>query len=174
MILSVEKKYTTSTTNTTLLGGGVSNDANHISAPSREAVGLQLAIDKALKTSMKTAKEIDFISAHGTATIYNDEMEAKGFYAKGLADVPLNSFKGYWGHTLGAAGILEAIMAYHSVSNNVLFPSQGYTDLGVSQPINVIKKIEKQSLKTCLKTTSGFGGCNGAVIFEKRDVYGQG
>ena len=150
-----------------ILGGSISNDANHISGPSRTGSGLQQAIRSALTTSGNP--EVDFISAHGTATLYNDEMEAKAFNAVGLNEVPLNSFKGYWGHTLGAAGVLEIVASCASMRNNTLIQSAGYANSGVSLPLNIIEARESADIQTCLKTSSGFGGCNGAVVLQKYD-----
>ena len=147
--------------------GGVSNDANHISGPSRTGEGLQLAIKSALNAGVAVDK-IDYISAHGTATLYNDEMEAKAFHALNLEKVPMNSFKGYWGHTLGAAGVLESIIAYNCLKNNQLLPSFGFKNMGVTMPLNVIRANKTTDLQTVLKTSSGFGGCNAAVIFQKK------
>lgn len=149
-------------------GGASSNDANHISSPSRDGYGLLLAIEKARAVAqLEAVKQIDYISAHGTATRYNDEMEAKAFNTAGLANVPLNSMKGYWGHTLGAAGLIESVMAIQSLQQNILFPSKGFEQIGISKPLNIITKFKNAPLQTCLKTASGFGGCNAALIFHK-------
>jgi 3-oxoacyl-[acyl-carrier-protein] synthase I len=148
-----------------LLGGGsVSNDANHISGPSRTGEELFLAIGRALKQSGISADEIDFISAHGTATRYNDEMEAKAFHLASMEEIPTNSLKGYYGHTLGAAGILESIVTIHSMKENIIFPTLGFTTPGTEMPINIVKEIKRVKLNKCLKTASGFGGCNAALI----------
>ncbi len=150
-----------------VLGGAGSNDANHISGPSRTGEGLYLAIRQAMENACTIAGEIDTISAHGTATDYNDEMEAKAFSTAGLENVPLNSYKGYIGHTLGAAGVIEAAIALQSLRSNMLIRSAGYEEHGVTKNIKVIREPEKKVLATCLKTASGFGGSNAAVIFRK-------
>jgi len=111
--------------------------------------------------------QIDYISAHGTATPFNDEMEAIVLNRLGLENVPVNSLKGYYGHTLGASGLLETIIGIQSVLESKLFTSQGFDTLGVSQSINVIQKNEVKNNDYFLKTASGFGGCNTAVLFEK-------
>jgi 3-oxoacyl-[acyl-carrier-protein] synthase-1 len=147
-----------------LAGGSVSNDANHISGPSRTGEELWLAISRSMKQAGVSAEEIDFISAHGTATRYNDEMEAKAFHLAHLEDVPVNSFKGYYGHTLGAAGILESILTTHSMKEKILLPTLGFSDSGTEKPVNIIKELKPATLKTCLKTASGFGGCNAAIM----------
>lgn len=148
-------------------GGGLSNDANHISGPSRTGEELGFAIRQAMEEAEIDATMIDFISAHGTATIYNDEMEAKAFNMMHLNHVPLNSLKGYYGHTLGAAGVLETIISAESLKRDELIPTAGFEQMGVTQSVNVIKQLEHRRLSTCLKTASGFGGCNAAIILQK-------
>ncbi|PZR32316.1 MAG: beta-ketoacyl synthase [Azospira oryzae] len=150
-----------------ITGGGLSNDANHISGPSRTGEELNAAIQQALREAGIRKEEVDFISAHGTATRYNDEMEAKAFSLAGMENIPLNSLKGYVGHTLGAAGVLESIISIHALQNNELLPSLGYEESGLDQPLNVITKSEQKEMSICLKTASGFGGCNAAIIFKK-------
>ena len=150
-----------------LIGDASTNDANHISAPSRTGEGLYKSIQQALKESKLSASEMDYLSAHGTATIFNDEMEAVAFSRAGLEKVPVNSFKGFYGHTLGASALLETILTKHSLLNNELYPSLNFEELGVSKPLNIIQKIEKKELKIALKTASGFGGCNLAMILKK-------
>ena len=114
-----------------LLGGGsVSNDANHIFRSFPHGEELWLAIRRSLEQSGVDAKDIDFISAHGTATRYNDEMEAKAIHLASMEKIPLNSLKGYYGHTLGAAGILESIITIHSMKENIIFPHWDFQLLG--------------------------------------------
>jgi 3-oxoacyl-[acyl-carrier-protein] synthase-1 len=153
-------------TNYILVGEGFStNDANHISGPSRTGEGLFIAIDRLLK---KSPLNVDYISAHGTATLYNDEMESIAITRARLQSVPINSFKGYWGHTLGAAGIIESIMGIWSIKNGVILNTKGYNVSGVTNPIFIINKPVKKEINTCLKIASGFGGCNAALIFYKK------
>jgi 3-oxoacyl-[acyl-carrier-protein] synthase-1 len=164
IILSTNKRYAQ---NIQVLGGSVSNDANHISGPSRTGKELSFAIDQSLKEADLSVNEIDFISAHGTATPYNDEMEAKAINLSGLQSVPLNSLKGYYGHTLGAAGLIESIISIQSLKERLLLPTSGYDESGVTQAVNVISKSQSIQAKNFLKTASGFGGCNAAVVFGK-------
>lgn len=151
-----------------ILGDATCNDANHISGPSRTGEGLYRSVKAAMKEAKVTAKEIDYISAHGTATSFNDEMEAIAFSRLEMEQVPLNSLKGYFGHTLGASGLLETIVGMYSMEKNTLFISKGFDELGVSKNINIIKSNTPKKLNTFLKTASGFGGCNTAVIFKKQ------
>ncbi len=151
-----------------IVGGATSNDANHISGPSRTGEGLVNAIEHAFTQHKISANEIDFISAHGTATPYNDEMEAIAFSRTNLDSVPLNSFKGYYGHTLGAAGVLETVLTSLSMKKSLLVKSFGYATHGVSRPVNVISENTSKEIRTSLKVASGFGGCNAAMILRKK------
>lgn len=148
-----------------LEGGASANDANHISGPSRTGEGLFQAATKALEGNRK----VDLISAHGTATPYNDDMESHAISRLGLKDVPVNSFKGYFGHTLGAAGIIETILTKHSMLNNYIFPSLGLINKGIAQDINVINAPIEREINTALKLASGFGGCNAAIVLKKHE-----
>ncbi len=146
-------------------GTGSYNDANHISGPSRTGEGLYRSIQTALKESER--KTIDFISVHGTATLYNDEMESIALQRSGLLDVETNSFKGYYGHTLGASGILETILSIHSLKNGKLIKSLGFEEQGTTHPMNILKTNADKDIRSFLKTASGFGGSNIATIFSK-------
>jgi 3-oxoacyl-[acyl-carrier-protein] synthase I len=148
-------------------GAASSNDANHISGPSRTGEELALAINNALKEASMKPGDISYISAHGTATLYNDEMESKALALSGLRDIPVNSFKGYWGHTLGGAGIIESVIAARSAADNFLFRSAGFSSPGVPESINIIREHTPAPVDNVLKTASGFGGCNAAIIFKK-------
>ena len=150
-----------------VIGDGSINDANHISGPSRTGEGLFRSIQSALSEANINSEAIDYISAHGTATPFNDEMEAIAFNRLGLENVPVNSLKGYYGHTLGASGLLETVIGIETLTNNKLYVSLGFDEMGVSQPINIIQKMETKNCDYFLKTASGFGGCNTAVVFKK-------
>jgi 3-oxoacyl-[acyl-carrier-protein] synthase-1 len=150
-----------------IIGDGSINDANHISGPSRTGEGLFRSIQNALSEANIDADQIDYISAHGTATPFNDEMEAIAFNRSGLENVPVNSLKGFFGHTLGASGLLETVIGIESAMQDKLFFSLGFDEIGVSQPINIISENKAAGIQYFLKTASGFGGCNTAVLFEK-------
>ena len=150
-----------------VLGDSAINDANHISGPSRTGDGLFASVQNAMKEAKVSAEQIDFISAHGTATLYNDEMEAIAFNRMNLQNVPLNSMKGYYGHCLGASGLLESIISMESALNNTLISSKNFEEMGVSQGLNIIKENQSAEIRYILKTASGFGGCNAAIVLEK-------
>lgn len=148
------------------LGGASANDANHISGPSRTGEGLFRSVTKAMAEAELDKSTIDFISAHGTATVFNDEMEAIAFDRLEMNNIPLNSMKGYFGHTLGAAGLLETLIGLESLKQHTLLQSLGFEEQGTSKRINVLQQNLKGDFKTMLKTSSGFGGSNAAAIFE--------
>ncbi|OMP80419.1 beta-ketoacyl synthase [[Flexibacter] sp. ATCC 35208] len=147
--------------------GAVTNDANHISGPSRTGAELSYAMLQALKGTGLTPSDIGFVSAHGTATMYNDEMESKALHLAGLLETPVNSLKGYYGHTLGAAGLIEAIIGMQALQQDTVIPTLGFETLGVSQPVLVSNQITHKPMQHFLKTVSGFGGCNAAMVFSK-------
>lgn len=146
------------------VGGASANDANHISGPSRTGEGLFQSIQRTLSPELPVP---GMISAHGTATPYNDEMEAQAFNRAGLENVPLHSLKGVYGHTLGAAGTIETILALAALKQQVLLPSAGYSEHGVTLPLNVTKESISLTYSAVLKTSSGFGGCNAAALFVR-------
>lgn len=165
VVLTSNKNYSSGIK---VMGGSVSNDANHISGPSRTGQELSQAITKAIQTADLSVNDINFISAHGTATVFNDEMEANAITLAGLQAVPVNSLKGYYGHTLGAAGLIESIISFQSLKENLLIPTRGFQNSGVTQPVNICSTLYSSTLQNCLKTASGFGGCNAAIVYSKQ------
>jgi len=150
-----------------ILAGATSNDANHISGPSRDGSGLNLAIKKAMEYSQ--IDQVDCINSHGTATLFNDEMESLAFASLQMQNIPLNSLKGYFGHTLGAAGLLESLISVEMMKRSIVYKSLGLEELGTTKELNVMIKNTPLTIHTLLKTASGFGGCNAAILFQKHD-----
>ena len=146
------------------------NDANHISGPSRTGEGLYKSISKLFEKNSIDPSHVDYLSAHGTATIFNDEMEAIAFNRAKLESVPVNSFKAYYGHTLGTSALIESILTKYSLLNGELFASHNFTGSGTSQKLNIIEKTQKRDLALALKTASGFGGCNLALLLKKESL----
>lgn len=149
-----------------LLTGTSANDANHISGPSRTGEGLVRSVTRTMQKHETGREEIDFICAHGTGTVFNDEMEAIAFDRLSLSDKPLNSLKGYFGHTLGAAGVIETAVCMQMISNQMLIKSAGYRNPGTSRPLNITLENEPKRLCTILKTASGFGGGNASLMIR--------
>jgi 3-oxoacyl-[acyl-carrier-protein] synthase-1 len=147
--------------------GTSSNDANHISGPSRTGEGLYRTVKNSLALAKLKPSEIDYISAHGTGTSFNDEMEAIAFKRLGMNTIPLNSLKGYFGHTLGAAGLIETAICLQSLRNNQLIKSLGFEEDGTSEKMNIITQNMKTEVNIILKTASGFGGSNASAIIRK-------
>jgi 3-oxoacyl-[acyl-carrier-protein] synthase I len=147
--------------------GAVTNDANHISGPSRTGAELAMAMKRSLRASGRRPEDIDFVSLHGTGTLYNDEMEARAMELAGMEAVPALSLKGNFGHTLGASGLIEAILSAESLRQNQVLPTLGYEESGVSVPVRIVQESIFKPLVSCLKTASGFGGCNAAAVFSK-------
>lgn len=154
-------------TGVSVAGGGISNDANHISAPSRTGDGLWYAIRAALAEAGTGAREVGLVNTHGTATAYNDEMESKALHLAGLCGVPCNSLKPYFGHTLGASGVIESIVTVRELCEGTCFGVKGYAECGVPYPPDLSAAHRKIQTDTALKTASGFGGCNAAVVFRR-------
>lgn len=153
-----------------IAGGAITNDANHISGPSRTGDGLYYAVSQAMEEACITSNEVSFVNAHGTATLYNDEMESKAFHWASLDTIPLNSLKSYWGHTLGASGIIESIICLEELRCGEVWGTKGYKTSGIPFPLHISNETVTVPMKTCVKTASGFGGCNGAIVFALADT----
>ena len=145
--------------------GAIRNDANHISGPSRTGEGSYLALREVLKKC--SSDDLAFVNVHGTATAYNDEMESIAIYRAGLIDVPVTGLKGCYGHTMGAAGVVESILSMYAVQDETVLATRGYSECGVSYPVNVSAECRKTSGNSFIKLLSGFGGCNAALLYEK-------
>lgn len=142
--------------------GAMCNDANHISGPSRTGEGSY----RCLQALNFDKEQLAFVSVHGTSTLYNDEMESIALDRAGLADVPLFSLKGIYGHTMGAAGVLETILSMQAVEHGVVFGTRGFENLGVSRQVNVSAETRTTDKQSFVKLLSGFGGCNAAMKFR--------
>lgn len=153
----------------TLQAGAIRNDANHISGPSRTGEGSYRALRAVMNDA--AADDLAFVSVHGTATPYNDEMESIAIDRAGLIGVPVGSLKGYYGHTMGAAGVLETIISMEAVEDHTVLATLGYDDqLGVSHPVLVASANRPTEKRQFVKLISGFGGCNAAIRMQKGGV----
>ena len=148
----------------TVAKGAIRNDAYHISSPSKVGEGSF----RALRQTMEgvTPEELAVVNAHGTATLFNDEMESVAIDRAGLGGVPVNSLKGYYGHTMGAAGILETIITMRALDEGLVLATKGYENLGVSRTIQVTKQNLTTQKRAFVKMISGFGGCNAAMLLK--------
>ena len=148
-----------------LIAGAIRNDANHISAPSRTGEGCFRALKYILQDI--DINEIAFINAHGTATPYNDSAEVQGLVRAGLEHVPVNSLKPVFGHTLGAAGILESIISTRALEENMILKSMNFDEQDFEKRINIAQKHHFSDKPYFIKMLSGFGGCNAVLLFTK-------
>ena len=147
-----------------ILSGVQTNDAYHLSAPIPDGEGVFRAIDSTLAGFDKD--KLGCINVHGTATMFNDQMESKAVERSGLADVPAAALKGYYGHTLGAAGLLEAIITMEAIEEGMIPATRGFSEKGVSGKISISGEARAASQKSFLKIISGFGGGNCAILYS--------
>ncbi len=145
--------------------GAVRNDAFHISSPSKNGEGARLAL--AAITEGEAAEGLAFINAHGTATMFNDQMESVAIERAGLNETPVNAYKGYFGHTLGAAGVLETILSMAAADDHTILGTRGFEERGVSGKIKLSNQNAATNGQQFIKMISGFGGCNGAILGVK-------
>ena len=148
--------------------GVIRNDSYHISAPSKKGEGAYLALRSLVDKDV--CGEVAFINAHGTATMFNDQMESVAIERSGLSNIPVNAYKGYYGHTMGAAGVLETILSMKALSHNMIIGTKEFNELGVSGKINVLPKSIETNGKKFIKMISGFGGCNASMLVSKGEV----
>ena len=148
----------------TLGSGAIRNDATHISNPAKNGEGSYLALKAVVSDGDQ--ESLAFINAHGTATIFNDQMESVAIERAGLADIPVNAYKGSYGHTMGAAGVLETILSMSALDDRNILATQGYEELGVSGHISLSASHQSTSKSAFVKMLSGFGGCNAALLLE--------
>lgn len=147
--------------------GFIKNDAFHISAPSKTAEGLLHALKETLEGV--DMDDLALVNAHGTATLFNDQMESVAIERAGLSAIPANALKGYFGHTLGAAGILETILSMKALDDHVVLGSRGFEELGVSGKVNISSEHRKTDKHSFVKMLSGFGGCNATICASSQD-----
>ena len=145
--------------------GEMDNDAFHLSTPAPSGEGARKVLEAVMKG--RDASELAFVSAHGTATMFNDQMESVAIEKAGLSAVPLTALKGWFGHTLGASGVLEVILGMMAVSESVVLPLRGFREIGVSGKVNVSSELRATDKNFFLKMISGFGGCNAAALYRR-------
>ncbi len=152
-----------------LRGWGTSNDANHMTGPSRDGAGLARAIRLALEAANLLPGAINYINAHGTGTNYNDAMESQAIREVfGEAGPPVSGSKGMLGHTLGAAGVVETILCVLAMRQKLLPGTPGLRTPDAVAPVSLIAEPRPAGrLDHVLKLNTGFGGVNGAIILAR-------
>lgn len=152
--------------------GSSHNDAYHITQPAKRGDGLLACLNDVMRD--ESADDLALVSAHGTGTLFNDQMEAVAIARAGLKGVTVNALKGYYGHTLGAAGLLETILTMAALDRRTTIGTRGFQELGVSENIHVQAEHATTNKTTFLKTISGFGGCNAALLVAKASEGDRG
>ena len=146
-----------------------STDAYHMTSPHPEGLSLLASIRYAMKEAKLREEDISWIHAHGTGSIHNDLAEGKAFYHFFQKNTIVTSTKGYHGHTLGASGAIEVIISLMALNENVILPTLGLIDPDPEIPLSFLPEassIMDGRVKNILKTTSGFGGCNAALVLS--------
>ncbi len=155
------------------LPGGGGTLQRDVPAAGEDAVALQEDAPRSADgvSAMRFKERLACVTAHGTATMFNDQMESKAIAEAGLGDVPVTALKPHFGHTFGASGVLEAIMTARALDEGVILPVRGFGELGVSGKINVCKTLAHTDKKAFVKIQSGFGGCNASLVYSRGPLY---
>ena len=152
-------------------GTGLSGDAVHMTAPARDGAGAARAMRAALADAAVDTTAVDFISAHGTGTVYNDAMEVAAIaavFGEATSRIPVNGIKGAIGHTLGAAGSFEAIMSVQILRTGLIPPTANCEQLDAGCPLDIVRGVpRRQSVRTVLSTSSAFAGNNAAIVLRR-------
>jgi 3-oxoacyl-[acyl-carrier-protein] synthase II len=155
-------------------GTGLAGDAAHITAPARDGAGAARAMRAALRDAGVDPAAVDFISAHGTGTPYNDAMELAAIarvFGEGAARIPVNSIKGAIGHTLAAAGSFEAVMVSQVLAEGVIPPTVNCEVLDPACALDVVRgAVRRRAVRTAVSTSSAFAGNNAAIVLRRPDA----
>ncbi len=156
-----------------IVGGGMSADAHHITAPHPEGLGARMVMTNALKDAKMTTADIDYINVHGTSTPLGDIQEAKAIvdlFGEDAYKLNISSTKSMTGHLLGAAGAVEALATILAINNDLVPPTINHftDDPEIDQKLNfTFNKAQKRPVRAAISNTFGFGGHNASVIFKK-------
>jgi len=156
-----------------IIGGGMSSDAYHMTAPHPEGIGVERVILNSLRDAGLQPEDIDAINTHGTSTPLGDVAELKAItkvFGEHAKDININSTKSMTGHLLGAAGAIEAISVILSIKNGIVPPTINHTtiDENIDPSLNLtLNKAQKRDIKIAMSNTFGFGGHNACVVFKK-------
>lgn len=159
-----------------LIGGGMSADANHITAPHPEGLGARLVMTNALSDAALTTADIDYINVHGTSTPLGDISESKAIidlYGQDAYKLNISSTKSMTGHLLGAAGAIEGIACILAIQNDIIPPTINHftDDPGIDPSLNLTFNVaQKRIVRAAQSNTFGFGGHNASVIFKKYEA----
>lgn len=164
-VILLELPSSESTDAVLLLGIGESSDAYHMSSPHPDGLGAKIAMQEALAMANLSPEQIDYINLHGTATVSNDAAEGKAVLALFGASTPCSSTKAATGHTLGAAGGIEAIICALALRHGLMPGGLNMTQLDPQLSLNYLQENREQRFKHALSNSFGFGGTNCSLIF---------
>jgi 3-oxoacyl-[acyl-carrier-protein] synthase II len=151
-----------------IAGWAVAGDANHMTGPSRDGSGLKLAIQKALQSAGLSSDDVGCISSHGTGTVYNDAMEMKAYSSIfHNRPVPLYSIKGAVGHTMGASGLIETVIALRVLEEKIIPPTVGLIDVDPEAKDWASRELRTLEKSAILLNNAGFGGVNAALVLKQ-------
>ncbi|RWU07489.1 beta-ketoacyl-ACP synthase II [Pedobacter chitinilyticus] len=156
-----------------IVGGGMSADAHHITAPHPEGLGAKMVMTKALADAKLETNQIDYINVHGTSTPLGDIQEAKAIvdlFGEDAYKLNISSTKSMTGHLLGAAGAVEALAAILAIKNSTIPPTINHftDDPEIDPKLNfTFNKAQKREVRAAISNTFGFGGHNASVVFKK-------
>jgi 3-oxoacyl-[acyl-carrier-protein] synthase II len=156
-----------------VIGGGMSSDAYHMTAPHPEGIGVERVMLNSLRDAGIKPEDVDAINTHGTSTPLGDVAELKAItkvFGKHAKNININSTKSMTGHLLGAAGAIEAISSILSINHGIIPPTINHTtvDENIDPTLNLtLNKAQKREVKIAMSNTFGFGGHNACVVFKK-------
>lgn len=159
-----------------VVGGGMSSDAYHMTAPHPDGIGVERVMLNTLRDANMSPSEVDAINTHGTATPLGDVAELKAIvkvFGEHAKDININSTKSMTGHLLGAAGAIEAIASILAMKYGIVPPTINHTtvDENIDPSLNLtLNKAQKRDIKVAMSNTFGFGGHNACVLFKKLDA----
>lgn len=158
-----------------VIGGGMSSDAHHMTAPHPEGIGVIAVMKNCLENSGIKPEEVDHINTHGTSTPLGDVAELKAIsevFGEHAKNININSTKSMTGHLLGAAGAIESIAAILAMKNGIVPPTINHQNIdeNINPELNLtLNKPQKRDIKVSMSNTFGFGGHNACVAFKKID-----
>jgi 3-oxoacyl-[acyl-carrier-protein] synthase II len=158
-----------------VVGGGLSSDAHHMTAPHPDGIGVIAEKENCLRNAGMQPEEVDAINTHGTSTPLGDVAELKAIkqvFGDHAKNININSTKSMTGHLLGAAGAIEAISSILSIEHGMIPPTINHTtvDENIDPELNLtLNKAQERDVKVVMSNTFGFGGHNACVLFKKID-----
>jgi 3-oxoacyl-[acyl-carrier-protein] synthase II len=150
-----------------IIGYGISTDNHHLTQPDPSGSGPRRAMEQALRTANRPAEDVDYINAHGTATTFNDSAEGKAI-AELFGSVPVSSTKSMMGHSLGAAGAIEAIVCLLALQAQLLPPNINFRNADQGLDLNIVANESREArIDIVLSNSFGFGGTNASILIQK-------